>query len=153
MQYKVPQNVQREDTIIGPITLRQLAILGFGGGIAYAIYVSLARTYFIEIWLPPVAIISALTLAFAFLKINNLEFHVYLMRQLEYRLLPKKRIWIQHTATPFIPPFQAKEKKDDNNKKAEKQVKKESINDLTNILDSYGKHQELNKMVKQNYKK
>ena len=43
MQYKVPQDVQREDTIIGPLTLKQLGILGVGGGIAYGIYISLGK--------------------------------------------------------------------------------------------------------------
>ena len=77
MRHKVPQDVQREDTIIGPITLRQLAILGGGGAIAYVIYVSLVKTYFWQVWLPPVIVVSGITLAFAFLKIHNLPFHNY----------------------------------------------------------------------------
>ena len=35
MQYKIPQNVQIEDKIVGPLTLKQLGILGFGGATAY----------------------------------------------------------------------------------------------------------------------
>jgi len=136
MQFKVPQDVQREDTIIGPITLRQLVILGVGGGICYWIYVSLAQTYFIEIWLPPVAVLGALTLAFAFLRVHELPFHAFLMSLLEYYLLPRKRVWIQGTARPFITPQQ--------NKKVEKkteeapQKEKKSIRELTSILDSHG---------------
>ena len=98
MQFKVPQDVQREDTIIGPLTLKQLGILGLGGGLAYAIYVSLAKSYFMEIWLPPVAIVGGLTLAIAFLKIHNLSFGFYIMYLVEYHLLPKKRVWTQGTA-------------------------------------------------------
>jgi hypothetical protein len=139
MQFKVPQNVQREDTIIGPLTLRQMIIVGIGGGIAYAIYVSLAKTYFMEIWLPPVAIVSALTAAFAFLKIHNLPFHFFLMYLLEYHLLPKKRIWIQGTGTPFISPFETIQVKqsDDAPKTAKKTTK--SINELASVVDSYSK--------------
>ena len=49
MQYKIPQNVRIEDKIVGPLTLKQLIILGVGGGITYAIYVALARVYYVEV--------------------------------------------------------------------------------------------------------
>lgn len=105
MQYKVPQNVQREDTIIGPITFRQLIILFAGGGLTYVIYTILARNFYIEIWLGPVIIGSSLTLAFAFLKINEREFHIYILNLLLYTLTPKKRIWSKSSGDTFISPF------------------------------------------------
>lgn len=137
MQFKVPQDVQRADTIIGPITMTQLIILGAGGGTCYAIYVSLAKTYFMEIWLPPVAVIGALTLAFAFLKIHELPFHVFLMDLLEFYLLPRKRVWIQGTAKPLMIPTE--KKKVEIKKTEDTSVKeKKSIQELTSILDSHG---------------
>jgi len=155
MQYKVPQDVQREDRIIGPITLKQLIILGTGGGLAYATYVSLARFYYIEVWLAPVAIISGLTLAFAFLKIHNLPFHIYILSQLQYRLLPRKRFWIQRADTPFVSyeqrlkDIQARTLKD--KQEAVKKPQK-SIEELSRILDQQEKKDQLKKMVDQNYK-
>lgn len=116
MQYKVPQDVQREDKIIGPLTLKQMIICGVGGGVAYAIYVSLAKAYYMEIWLPPVVIIVAITSAFAFLKVHSLPFYVFLMNFIEYHLLPKKRVWIQGTGTPFTPPFEEKKEKKEEKK-------------------------------------
>lgn len=146
MQFKVPQNVQREDTIIGPLTLKQMIILGVGGGIAYAIYVSLAKTYFMEIWLPPVAIVGGLTLAFTFLKIHSLDFHLFLMYLIEYTLLPKKRIWIQGTGAPFISPFElARQKQDLKKQPAESGKPKKSLDEIVNIVDSYGKNAGPNK--------
>lgn len=140
MQYKVPQDVQREDTIIGPITLRQMGILLAGGGLAYTMYISLAKTYFIEIWLPPVAIISALTLAFAFLKIHSLPFHIFLMNWIEYKLLPQKRFWIQGGADPFVPPFESNKKEAEIIQKTESKEKKiRSLDELTKIVDTHGK--------------
>lgn len=137
MQFKVPQDVQREDTIIGPITIKQLIILGIGGGIAYAIYVSLVKTYVVYVWLPPVAIISMITLAFAFLKIHGLKFHIFLMSFIEYHLLPRQRYWIQGSGYPFIPPFDDKKKaavvKKDNSHKNRK-----SLKELTQVLDNAG---------------
>lgn len=167
-QYKVPQNVQREDTIIGPLTLKQLAILGIGGGIAYAIYVTLAKTYFIEVWLPPVAIVTIITLAFTFIKVYDLPFHIYLMSLIEYKILPKKRIWVQRSDKGFIPP-QSKKKEEKKVEEVEEKNKK-TIEELTEILDTHGgsekstdnqkeiaenkikKHHELENIIKQNYK-
>lgn len=137
MQYKVPQDVQREDQIIGPLTLRQLAIVGIGGGLAYLVYVQLSKLYHIEIWLPPVFIISAITIALAFLKIHGLPFHQYILHFIEYKFLPKQRIWIQKTANPYIPPQMDKKTKEKISKTKDKTKEKDkkSINDLVNILN------------------
>lgn len=83
MQFKVPQNVQREDTIIGPVTMKQLIICGIGGGLAYAVYVVLAKAYFWEIWLWPVGILVLLTAAIAFLKIHDIPFYKFVLLFLE----------------------------------------------------------------------
>ncbi len=145
MQYKVPQDVQREDTIIGPLTLKQLGILGIGGGIAYAIYVSLAKNYSMAIWLPPMVIVIAITLAFAFLKIHSLDFLTFLMAYIEFNYLPKKRIWIQGGGYPFISPFEtpykAKKKKEIARKMG---AKIESLKELSHVLDTHGGSEESN---------
>lgn len=162
MQFKVPQDVQREDTIIGPITLKQLTILGVGGGTAYGIYISLSKTYFMEVWLPPVVVISAITLAFAFLKIHGLQFHIFLMNYIEYHLLARKRIWIQGAGYAFMPPLENNKKKNDKSKPTKKiEEKQKSLEELTKVLDTHGgeyqieqmeKKAGLEKIINQNYK-
>lgn len=139
MQFKIPQDVQREDTIIGPLTLKQMAILGIGGGITYAIYISLAKAYFIEVWIAPVVITGTLTLAFAFLKIADQKFHIFLINFIQYKMLPKKRIWIQMSANPFVSPetqVKASKKITETKKAPDRDIEK-----LTKILDTYGKTQ------------
>ncbi|HMR01699.1 MAG TPA: PrgI family protein, partial [Candidatus Gracilibacteria bacterium] len=74
MQFKVPQNVRREDHIVGPLTLKQMIICAIGGSIAYAIYLSLAPYYIWITWLPPVAIVTIITIAFAFIRPLDLSF-------------------------------------------------------------------------------
>lgn len=158
MQFKVPQDVQREDTIIGPITIKQLIILGIGGGIAYAIYVGLAASYYMEIWLPPVVVIGGLTLAFAFLKIHEMPFHIFLMNFIEYHLLPRQRIWIQGTGYPFIPPFEEPKKKLSPSQEEPKKKPVKSLQELTKVLDTHGeisdqeKKEGLKQLIEQNYK-
>ncbi|PIZ75048.1 hypothetical protein COY05_05230 [Candidatus Peregrinibacteria bacterium CG_4_10_14_0_2_um_filter_38_24] len=138
-QYKVPQDVQREDTIIGPLTLKQLGILGIGGGIAYGIYISLAKSYPMAIWLPPMVIIIAITLAFAFLKIHNLDFVTFIMAYTEFNFLPKKRIWIQGSGYPFISPFETPYKEQKKKELTRKMgAKIESLKELSRVLDTHG---------------
>ena len=137
MQFKVPQDVQREDTIIGPLTLRQMIILGIGGGIAYSIYVTLAKTYFLEVWLPPVSIVVVITAAFAFLKIHNLPFHQFLMNFIEYHVIPKKRIWIQGAGKPYISALGTLNKKKTTAQKEDvKETKKAKMEAVRKVLES-----------------
>ncbi|MBL4695106.1 PrgI family protein [Candidatus Gracilibacteria bacterium] len=141
MQYKVPQNVQREDTIIGPVTIRQMIILLIGGAITYATYISMTASYVVAtwLWLPLVGIMSSITLAFAFFKIHNMEFHKYLMSLSEYHILPKKRTWIQASHRPYISILEKlkhskKAKITTNTKKKEEK----SLSELSKLLDSHG---------------
>lgn len=116
MQFKVPQNVQREDRIVGPLTLKQLLILGGGGIVAYGIYVSLARTYIFITWLPPVAIVAIITLAFAFAKPLGLSFTKWILRWVQFSLLPKNRFWVKsggEVALSVVAPQKTKKDKKD----------------------------------------
>lgn len=98
MQFKIPQNVQREDTIVGPITFKQLAILLIGGGFTYAIYILLARGYLWTVWAPPVVFFGLLTLAVAFLKIQDMTFLQAALYFVEYVFKPRMRFWRQGDA-------------------------------------------------------
>ena len=140
MQFKVPTNVQREDQIVGPLTLKQLIIVGVGGGISYAIYVSLAPYFIWLTWLPPVAIITLLTLAIAFIKPLNLSFMKWVLLWLERMLMPQQRFWVQSSADPipsYIPKVKPTTKAE---KKAEQKAltmeeKQRKIEELSKLLD------------------
>ncbi len=141
MQFKVPQNVQREDKIVGPLTLRQLIICGIGGGIAYAIYVSLGKNYEWITWLPPVAIIVLITMAFAFIRPLDLTFAKFLLVYLEFILLPQKRSWIQASAEALPVMSSAKQKTKAEQKAEEKaeQIidKAKKLREITQMLDTH----------------
>ncbi len=93
MQFKVPQDVLRPDKIVGFLTLRQLIIVGIGGGAAYSLYIILSKQYFIEIWLPPVLFMSVITLAFAFFKFHDILFEKLILIFIEYKFVPRARTW------------------------------------------------------------
>lgn len=143
MQAKVPQNVQMADKIVGPLTLKHMIIIGAGGGLSYLVYVILARTYYWEVWFPPVFIISLITLAAAFLRIYNVSFGKFLILLLESFLIPRKRVWrkadAEITITGTLENKKPNTKKNDKDKtdKAVQTMKK--IKNISEILDNYGK--------------
>lgn len=147
MQFKVPQNVQREDHIVGPLTLRQLIICGAGGGIAYAVYIGLAKEYLWITWLPPVAIIVLITLLFAFIRPLDLSFAKFLFVYFEFLLLPQKRYWGQATGEVLAtyalhPKTKSKAQKDAETKAQQVEDKARKIRELSKILNSGGRHLE-----------
>lgn len=134
MQYKIPQNVRIEDKIVGPLTMKQLIILGLGGGLAYVTYVFLAKRYFIEVWLPPTAVIALVTLAFAFVRINGNSFSKWLLLLLEYMLNKRKRTYVMGGGDNYQATlFAEKEKKDHTEEDAMKNKKERDRERLKNI--------------------
>lgn len=95
LSYKIPQNVQVEDKIFGNIlTLKELLYLGVGGGISYVIYTYLARTYILGYMATGLICVPFLiSLAFAFLKINDIPLLKFVLLFIEWSLKPHKRIW------------------------------------------------------------
>lgn len=143
MQYKIPQNVRIEDKIVGPLTLKQLIMLGVGGGITYAIYVTLARVYYIEVWLvftlPP----ALLTLAFTFIKVRGIPFWQWITLVIEFFFNPRKRTFALGAADHYEANIFAKDLKKEETEKVQKtkaERDQESINkigEISKILDNF----------------
>lgn len=147
MQYKIPQNVQIEDKIVGPLTLRQLIKLGVGGGITYAIYVSLAKSFYIQVWLIPVLIPGILTLLFTFVKIAGIPFDQWIFLMVEYIKNPRKRTFMMGAADNYGETLFAEKKKTvQSNAEALSKIERDQerlkkIGQISKMLDSYGKPQ------------
>ncbi len=106
MRYQIPQNVQREDTIVGPVTFMQLAISLIGGGLTYVAYLFFASQGIgIAVWGPVVAVMAGITLTVAFVKIFDMKFYVFFFYMLEYVFKPKKRNWFKEKDEFFLSVF------------------------------------------------
>lgn len=94
---KIPQNVYVEDRIVGPITLRQLIILGLGAGLSYVLYGTATKTgpvslpLTIALWSP-----TLVAAAFAFLRVNDLSLFNIILLMIEHANKPSQRVWSQH---------------------------------------------------------
>ena len=144
MQFKVPQDVQRADTIVGPLTLKQLIICGAGGMLAYSVYVSLYKYYIWVTWLPPVVLIALITLCFSFVKPLDLDFERWILLWIEFYALPKSRMWIQGSAEAQPPLISTTVKKEQTKIEKDAQQKAETLEDkhkkieeLTKILNTH----------------
>lgn len=142
MQYKIPQDVQIEDKIVGPLTLKQLISLGVGGGISYAIYVTLARNFFIETWLIPTAIPAIFTLLITFVKINGVPFGKWVFLMAEFMMKPKVRTFVMgggdlYSATLFAEKTKQVQTKTEAENKADRdQERLKNIGEITKMLDT-----------------
>lgn len=140
MQFKVPQNVQREDKIVGPLTLKQLIICGAGFALDYAIYTGLAKYYIWVTWILPVLIVALITVAFAFARPLDLSFTKFVLRWVEFTIIPRKRFWIQGSAEVY-PPFELESLKPQT--VAEKKAEAKALE----MLDKHKKLEEITKIL------
>lgn len=88
-QYIVPQFIDVEDKIIGPITIRQFIIMIIGGLFLFVCYKIFVFALFIFF---AIGIIGVVAL-FGFVKVNGRPFHVFIVGMLETLRRPSKRIW------------------------------------------------------------
>ena len=89
MRFEVPQFIEIEDKIIGPLTWRQFVYLAGGGGILIVFYFVFPFIIFVILGLP-FAVLSA---SLAFHKVNNRPFSIFLESFLEYFRKSKLYLW------------------------------------------------------------
>jgi hypothetical protein len=66
MRFQVPQFIEVEDKIFGPLTLKQFIYLAGGGGLSFLVYVFLNS---VTLAIVPIIIIMAISAAFAFYRV------------------------------------------------------------------------------------
>ena len=71
MRFQVPQFIEVEDKIFGPLTLKQFIYLAGGAGLSFIIYQALGSLFLSFL---PIVIIMSFSSALAFYRINNKPF-------------------------------------------------------------------------------
>lgn len=89
MRYQVPQFIEIEDKIFGPLTLKQFIYLAGGAGVSVLLY-ELFPFFVAVFFIVPIA---ALALALAFYKVNGQPFIKTLEYALSYALGSKLYLW------------------------------------------------------------
>lgn len=88
-QFVVPQFIDVEDRIFGPITTRQFLILMATGFIIFLAYKYADFALFLTITI----IFGGLGILFSFVKVNGQNFHYFLLNILQTLRKPSLRIW------------------------------------------------------------
>lgn len=94
MQFNVPQFIEIEDKIIGPLTLKQFMYLAIGGAICFMLYFVLKVGFFIVVTI----IVMGFCAMLAFLKINGRPFPHFLKNFVSFALRPKIYVWQRKAA-------------------------------------------------------
>lgn len=89
-QFQVPQFIEVEDKIFGPLTTKQFFYLLGGGGLTFLIWFFVNNYFFTIILAAP---IIALAAALAFLKVNGRPFIDLVSNFFTYVLKPRLYLW------------------------------------------------------------
>ena len=133
--YKVPQDVEAEDKLLGPFSFRQfvfLIIAVIGIGIAYALSQLLLPLFLIP--MPVVLFFGALALPLK----KDQPMEVYLAAVISFILKPKKRLWQPDGVETLVEVVAPKtEEKIYGNKYDQAEVQRR-LSYLANLVDSQG---------------
>ncbi|MBM2820292.1 MAG: hypothetical protein HW405_52 [Candidatus Berkelbacteria bacterium] len=132
MQYKVPQNIDLEDKIIGPLTMIQFLYLLIGGVIDYLLLTYLKGGVVFWILAIPIAVIA---LSLTFIKIQDQPLSHFVKAGIAYLRSPKIRLWRRNgLAVEYI---QAKEiKKKVIPPPPKRRIEKSELEKLSQMLDT-----------------
>lgn len=105
MRFQVPQFIEVEDKIFGPLTIKQFIYLLGGGGLSFIIYKFIGNIFISALLILPVV---GFALALAFYKINNKPFINVVEAAFNYYIGNKLYIW-KHVEKPIIAKEQDKD--------------------------------------------
>lgn len=136
-KFIVPQFIDSEDKIWGPITVRQFIIILVGGLFAFLAY----KLADFALFLFESVIIVIFIVIFAFYKVNGAPFHVFALNFVESTFKkPRLRVWRKE----HIKVEEFKTKEESKNKKNEGPVEEKKIapnkklSELSLIIDTGG---------------
>lgn len=96
MKYQVPQFLEIEDKIFGPLTLKQFLYAGAGAAMGFVIWSTFPKFLAILIGVPVVTLFVGL----AFWQVNNRPLAVVIEHFLKYLFSPKLYLWKKREKTP-----------------------------------------------------
>ena len=90
MRFQVPQFIEVEDKIFGPLTLKQFLYLAGSAGLAFIVYSFIGNLFITALFVIPIA---STGIALAFYKVNNKPFIFVLEAAVKYYFSEKLYIW------------------------------------------------------------
>jgi len=132
MQFPTPQFIDVEDTVVGPLTVKQTVILGIGAVLIFMS--SLIFVGFIAVLIALPTIIASVLLAFY--KPNGRPLYVLIANYFTYIFKPKLYIWRREPQGVLIKRAIRKETLKDNVSAEYKIISRNRLQELAWILDT-----------------
>jgi len=130
LRFKVPQNIDMQDRILGPLTLVQFVYAVIGFGLCYVIWRSIPAPISYLLVIP----VGGFVICLDFLKINERPFWDFFKAAMTYASAPKQRFWHQGVDTDLNVEIYSVAKAD--KQTASKNLTPEQIADLARGFDS-----------------
>ncbi len=129
MLSNVPQFIDIEDRIVGPLTFKQIGWLALGGVILIVVWNLLEFSAFIIV----AFIIAAIFSALAFYKPYNQPLITFIMYSFVYLFRPKLYVWRKDVG--FVLKVQPKKPRRETGPKRTKKISSEKIESISRTLD------------------
>jgi hypothetical protein len=98
MRFTIPQFIEHEAKIIGPLTLKQFMYLGFAGAICFVLYFIASKAiFFLSLF-----VLGGLGAALAFVKINNIPLPNFIFNFIKFKVSPKMYLWEKETEQKIV---------------------------------------------------
>ena len=134
-QFVVPQFIDVENKIFGPITTRQFLVLLAAGLMIFIAYRYADTALFIAI----AVIVGGAALSFSFVRVNGQVFHLFLLNIIQTMKRPSLRIWNKTYSNKELEFFRkSNESPDVIEMVAVKTVRKQHIRDLSLVVNTGG---------------
>jgi len=139
MLFVVPQFIEVESKVIGPISVRQFIILLATAGIMFIWYSLFSTVFFIALS----AVTFGIGVVFAFVKVNSQPFHQFALSAIQTAKRPALGIWHREINQAVVVKMARKDRKKDKDDKSftpKPEVSTSHLAELSLIVDTAGKY-------------
>jgi len=139
-KFIVPQFIEMEPKVFGPLSVRQFIMLTVAGVVLFLIFKLVNNFLF---FLLMVVVIGGGTTAFAFVKINGAPFHEFLINIFTSLKKPSLRVWNKNLTEDDVRGLlNPVEKKEEDKKELEtrKKLSQSRLEELSMIVDTHGQY-------------
>ena len=107
MQFQVPQFIETEDRIVGPLTIKQFLYIGAGSALCFLLFFYLNPVP----WIILSMIIISVAVSFAFIQINGRPLSVAFISAASYYWKPKMYLWQRTPEKGKLPKLKTSQEK------------------------------------------
>ncbi len=99
MQFQIPQFIERETRVVGPLTFRQFLYVGTAGAIGFVLYFTLPFLMFVTLTLP----LMMVGVSLAFFSVNGKSLPSLIVGFLSFTMGTKTYVWKKGGVSSVIP--------------------------------------------------